>query len=151
MDQYLFSDVVKPRLLQIHKVNNDDFMELKIFCRYNTVSPNKLFWGSKTGKMQHFRRWKFFCLQCRSSINPSFLQIWMQNLAPFMGKGDFSLKNGSEFSISKSLISNTGPRPSLCFLCSFNCFELFQKSKLPYRSLFWSQTDCSFSIEKKES
>ena len=62
---------------------------LGVRIAYDAISPNKLFWGSKTGKMQHLRRWKFFCLQFRSSINPSFLQIRMQNLAPFMSKGQF--------------------------------------------------------------
>ena len=118
---------------------------------YDAISPNKLFRGSKTGKMQHLRRWNFFCLQCRSSINPSFLQIWMQNLAPFMSEGDFSAQKCERKLNLQVADKQYWIKAILCFWCSFNCLEVIHTSKLPFRSLFRSQTARSFFIEKKES
>ena len=110
---------------------------------YDTISLNKLFWGSITVRMQHFWRFRSWCLQCRLELDTSFQQILMQNLSPFMSNGNFLVTNERKISTFILSISNTGARSLYLFhvltiaLMNFQQANCLSDRHFDRKMIFW--------------
>ena len=74
----------------------------------------------------------------------------MQNLAPFMSNGHFYGHQWKKNLNLQVLDKHYWTKAIIYFLCSYICLEEVQTGKLPSESLFRSQTDRLFFIEKNQ-
>ena len=104
------------------------------------ISLSKLFRGSITVRMQHFRSDKSESPHCILYFNTSFLRIGMQNLPPFSSNSDFLVMIRRKISTYHFSWRSTGTWTFYHPRCHDLCSSEFQTSKLPSGSLFPLQT-----------